>query len=143
MPLNPFASAFVPGTSQKPAAVDAFQASRVSEVSNSQPDSLSAASATTACTLLHTEALLPPVNTPFAATQAASTNSSADEALQLEFEDLFQRGQVSAASIQHEMVWTQSSYIFIFQECIEVFMYASSTACTFTDSHHGQQSAAA
>ena len=93
MRLNPFASAFIPGGTQKSGVADTLQTSPVVVGSRcSQPESPVAVPVAIPASS-QAKPSLPAVGTPFAAPQAASTNSSADEALQLEFEDLFQRGE--------------------------------------------------
>lgn len=93
MGLNPFASAFVPGRqSVKEAAVPAAALPFI-KLADSQPAAPS--SGAEPARIPQAAAALGAITTPFAAheaaTQAASTNSSGDEALQLEFEDLFHR----------------------------------------------------
>ena len=93
MPLNPFATAFTPGLSHQPhkaTAPQAVSAPPVLEVTTSFAAALNSSATTATFPGPPAAAVALAGATPSADT---STNSSADDTLQLEFEDLFHRGQ--------------------------------------------------
>ncbi len=103
MPLNPFASAFTPGLSHplhKTPPVREVSAPPALDENSSQPR-LASDTVSAVPSIVPAASVAGHRDSPFAE-QQASTNSSAEEALQLEFEDLFQRGtNVSCMFIPH------------------------------------------
>lgn len=95
MPLNPFATAFTPGQphqSHKATAALPVTAPPVLHATDSIAASQLPPADTATSSILPAASVSSSRATPFAETQA-SINSSADDTLQLEFEDLFHRGQ--------------------------------------------------